>query len=61
MSTQPCHFSGNKRQVLNSSVLCGEDCWHSGLSHLKALAVTLSQSFGGHGLFGSQPQRLKAQ
>jgi len=40
-------LTGKKRRVLRSSgQLCEHDCWHTGLSRLKALAVNLSRPPG---------------
>jgi len=50
---------GKKRRVLRSSVPCDQDCWNTGLSRLKAVAVNLSWPPSWHGLYtnliGSNP------
>ena len=45
---------GKKRRVLRSSMPRDRDCWHTGLSQLKAVAVNLSRPSGWHGLYASQ-------
>jgi len=37
---------GKKRRVLRSSWCCDQDCWHTGWSRLKALAVNLNRLCG---------------
>jgi len=48
----PVTAGGKTRRVLRSSVLCDQNCWHTGLSRrLRALAVTLMRPSDRHGLY----------